>query len=504
MRSNWVDYNGIMNSERIPRLSLKPLWFRRFWKRYATWFENALFLLIFFVVMGINLWPRPWETDHLMGQGQLAQARGDKSQALSAWLRLEEYLSDHPEIWRRIGLLAYETGDYNLAIKALTRLADFTALSVDIQQKLAEAYWQTGNVESAIQIWLDLIGNAQLSVGERHALVARLRSVDLNLAREGLRRWLDQFPAEPQALLLAVRFFALSDPSLALRCMQTLDATGEQTPAIDPSLRVALLEFQQYPDEVASLVHLGQALGRGGDWDLAEEAFMQVVTRQPKYAEGWVLLSEARQQLGKGGENELRMAFKLAPNSEAVRAAWGLYWRRLGHPERALYFYRGLAQQFPREPRWQVEVAETYAALGNIALAVAYYERAVALAPQDAYYWRLYARFALTYGLDVQTYALPAAQRALELEPNNPEALDLMGWISFLLGDAAQGERFLHQALARDAHYWSARLHQAQIWLWQEKWESAYEALVQVATQTNNPELAAQAQRLLERYYRYR
>jgi hypothetical protein len=110
----------------------------------------------------------------------------------------------------------------------------------------------------------------------------------------------------------------------------------------------------------------------------------------------------------------------------------------------------------------------------------------------------------LTYGLDVQTYDLPAAQRAVELEPNNPEALDLMGWISFLLGDAAQGERFLHQALTKDAHYWPARLHQAQIWLWQEKWESAYEALVQVAGQTDNAELAAQAQRLLERYYRQR
>lgn len=35
-----------------------------------------------------------------------------------------------------------------------------------------------------------------------------------------------------------------------------------------------------------------------------------------------------------------------------------------------------------------------------------------------------------------------------------------MGWIVFLLGDAAQGERFLHQALTKDAHYWPARLHQ--------------------------------------------
>ncbi|MCX8025949.1 MAG: tetratricopeptide repeat protein, partial [Thermanaerothrix sp.] len=294
------------------------------------------------------------------------------------------------------------------------------------------------------------------------------------------------------------------DTSLAIACMQAFDAAGVQTPEIDPSLRNALLELYQDPDEIAGWVHLGQALGRGGDWDLAEEVFIHVITKQPTYAEGWVLLSEARQQLGKNGVDELCMAFKLAPDSVVVRAAWGLYWRRIGHPERALYFYRGLAQQFPREPRWQVEMAETYAALGNVALAVTYYERAVALAPQDAYYWRLYARFALTYGLDLKTYALPAAQRALELEPSNPESLDLMGWIAFLMGDAAQGERFLHQALQKDADYWPARLHQAQIWLWQEKWESAYEALVQVAGQTDNAELAAQAQRLLERYYRHR
>ncbi|WP_299024386.1 tetratricopeptide repeat protein [uncultured Thermanaerothrix sp.] len=479
----------------------KATWLRRAWKRYASWIEEGIYFFLFLVTLWLNLWPRPWAADTLVMEGRLARLHEDKPQALTLWLRAAEYLPDYPKIWRGIASLAYEAADYPTVIRALEQLSAYESLLPMEQRNLAEAYFQTGDLAAAADIWLALMRDAHVSSPERVELVTHLRRINLDLARQAVRVWLEQFPDDPKALQLAILLFASRDPALALDCFQKVSTISGQSHSVYQALGEALTSAAHQPGDVAALMRVGQVLGQSSEWDLAREAFEQVVVQAPEYAEGWVLLSEARQQLGQSGLEELEMAYRLAPDAAAVRAAWGLYWRRAGQPERALPFYQALARQFPEDPRWQMEMAETYAAMGDVALAVNYYDWAVALAPQDALVWRYYARFALAYGLDLETYALPAARKALELEPDDPETLDLMGWITFLNGDVVQGERFLQQALIKDTHYMPALLHQAQIWLWQREWESAHEALLQVVSQSNNSELVLQAQRLLEQYF---
>lgn len=490
-----------MTSGRSPLDWWKVTWLRRAWKRYASWLEEGIYLILFLIILGLNLWPRPWAVDAWVAEGRLARLRGDRSQALTKWLRAGEYMPETPELWRGMASLAYEAGDYSTVVRALVHLSAYEPLSPTEQRNLAEAYFQMGDKAAAKEIWLELMRDVRVPSTERANLVTHLRQIDLNLARQALHVWLDQVPEDLEALQLGILLFASQNPGRALECFQRASTINARVQSIYQELGEVLAGATRQSGEVADLVRIGQVLGRYGEWDLAQEAFERVVARVPEYAEGWVLLSEARQQLGQSGLEELETAQTLAPEAVAVRAAWGLYWRRAGQPEKALYFYQSLARQFPEEPRWQMELAETYAAMGNVALAVNLYDKAVALAPRDALIWRYYARFALAYGLDLETYALLAARKALELEPENPEALDLMGWITFLSGDAVQGERFLQQALIKDARYMPALLHQAQIWLWQHEWESAHEALVQVVSQSRNPELVAQAQRLLDQYF---
>lgn len=462
--------------------------------------EGLFYSTLFVLIASLGLWPRPQTLDEALGEARLASVQGRYQQAAQAFLRV---LHDAPErvtLWEEAGVAAYRAEDYALAVQAFEQASRFYQLQPTSFGYWAEAYLKLNQAQSAQQTWLALLRHPGLSLAECESIVARLRQLDLDAGRKAAAIWVERDPQNPKALLTAAVLYAVRRPSEALMYLnraQSLDRNEDETVSV---LYQPLEALASEPDLVG-LVRVGQALGTLGAWDVAEEAFQQVVLLLPDYAEGWVLLGEARQQQGRDGYPELERAYTLAPNAPSVRAALGLYWRRAGEPQKALSHYNALVALFPNDARWRVELAATYAEAGNLILAVEHYQKALEIEPKNAFYWRLFAQFAVAYGLDLEGYALPAAQQALTLEPENPESLDLMGWIAFLLGRSEEAEHFLQQALDKDSTYSPALLHQAQVWLEQKRWREAHEALVQVATQQRYPQAAAQANRLLERFF---
>jgi Tfp pilus assembly protein PilF len=103
--------------------------------------------------------------------------------------------------------------------------------------------------------------------------------------------------------------------------------------------------------------------------------------------------------------------------------------------------------------------------------------------------------------VDLHTLGLPAARQAILLAPGDPGALDAMGLTLLKLGDDASAERFLQQALEKDATYAPASLHMGQLYLKQDDAGRAYLYLKRAANLGGKNSIGLTARRLLSQYY---
>ncbi len=250
-----------------------------------------------------------------------------------------------------------------------------------------------------------------------------------------------------------------------------------------------------------SLSH-GQALARVGEWDQALLFFKQATLEQPDNAEAWAYLGDAVDHSGESGADAFKRALELDPTSIPARAGAALHWRRQGNLELALTTLKSLALEQPDQAVWQLEVANTLSMDGKLRDAMTYFQQALELEPDNAYYWSVVAGFCADNSYDLRGTGLPAARQALLLSPNSPEYLDLMGLILLRLEDFTSAERFLQQALQKDAKLASAQLHLGQLYLQQGRADLAYQPLDQAQTLAGEgSQIGKLAQRLLERYY---
>lgn len=111
------------------------------------------------------------------------------------------------------------------------------------------------------------------------------------------------------------------------------------------------------------------------------------------------------------------------------------------------------ARANPTDPRPIVLLARTYAAMERWPEAIAAYERAVKLLPEDAAVWAGYAEaMALSQGRDLRGRPMELVRKALSLNGDEPTALNLAGIHAFMEGDydqaVAHWQRLLKQVPA--------------------------------------------------------
>lgn len=460
-----------------------------------------LFLPLILLVF-LRTSPVPAAIQRDLTQARIAQEEGYPQAAADALRRVAAREPWRTNLWERIGQAEYAAGQNAEAESALQNALEAGTLSAEGRFLLGEIQLKLGNPAAAEKTWQDLLHDSGPSARVYERLVDLQRSQGDDAAVvTTLRAWHRSSAVDARAAFLLGLYLSAVQPEEALPyLLESVQRDAGYSEAVQ-SMRKGLALATNTDQPAYGWLMIGRSLGSIGQWRLAETAFKRSTDLAPGYAEAWAFLGEARVQNGATGKAELDRARALAPQSTVVNALYAFTLRRQAKYQDALVYLQAVAAQEPEEPIWQVEMGNTQVAMGDLSAARASYERAVALAPKNTVYHQALARFSVQYTVDIRGLGLPAARQAVLLSPNDPAALDTMGWTLANLGDAASAERFLQRALEHDPAHASANLHLGQLYLQQQRPAEAYFYLRQAASPGSEESASSIARRLLQRYY---
>ena len=252
--------------------------------------------------------------------------------------------------------------------------------------------------------------------------------------------------------------------------------------------------------EVMKFLQTGQVLSNAGEWDMAVIAFDAVIRQDPQNPLGWALLGEALQHTGQDGLAELKKAIELDATLDMANALMALYYRRQNQPEKALVYLEHAAAYNPEKGVWQAEIGNTLADLGKLDSAKEHLIQATEITPQDPVVWQALATFSFAHNLDVDSIGMPAARKALALDPGDPRLLDLMGTGLMINGDLDTAERFFQRAIEVDSYEASYHLHLGQIYIQKKDCRNAAAELHLTQNLATEERIISNAQRLLSEY----
>jgi tetratricopeptide (TPR) repeat protein len=473
--------------------------------RERVWILAKILLPLLILVL-INAYPANRAVEDALRQARIAQYHHQHQAAADALRKVYAREPWRTDLLEQIGRSAWQAGQPAEAVSALESAARVGVLSMDGSFLLAELHLAQGDQQQALAQWWSLLGDPQVEPPLKVRIFDRMVQLhseqrEYSSAVELLEAWRQLEPENGRVSFLLGLHLSVLDPSLALPPLLEASRLDPTYLSTVQTLRKGFNLASTVDDEGYGWLMIGRALGSAGHWDLALAAFEQAVAASPEYAEAWAFLGEARYQLGENAKAALDYAAVLNPQSTTVRALQALAYRRQGDPAQALALLVAVAQEEPQEPFWQVEIANVYVQTGDLDSAQEHYQRAVEIAPQVSLYWQILARFSVENVYHIPTVGLPAARQAVLLAPEDPGALDIMGWALVTQADFATGERFLQRALERNASYSPALLHLAQLYIQKQDFERAYFYLKRAQEYADSDQIVLIANRLLQRYY---
>ncbi|NOT03675.1 MAG: tetratricopeptide repeat protein [Anaerolineales bacterium] len=430
------------------------------------------------------------------GEDELAAQK--YAAAADSFSRAARLLPWRDDLWEQAGIAAGNGGDTSRAIIFLKRAPQ---LSEQGWLMLAYSHFSSGDIPSAL-----------------NAYQQGLRSFDSPSLYAGLAymyRQQKNWSAEMDALKNQVRLDAggvyahyrlglllsFLEPEQALTELMLASSLDPQTDSAVQTLRSALNISAAQPEPSAQFVTIGRALGLVQEWDLSIAAFEKAITLNAENAEAWAWLGEAKQQTGQDGSVELDRALTLDHTSITVRALRGLYWNRQQKYSQMLAEYLLAAEYDPTNPAWPAEIGNAYFKRGDISAALIAYQQATDIAPTDSTYWRLLAVFCADNNVHVEDIGLPAAQKAVELAPDDPFALDTLGWTFLASGRYANAAIILFDVTKRFPDHLPAHIHLAMTYLAQDDRAAAFNELTFVRDADLNGSDGLFASQLLDKYF---
>ena len=434
-----------------------------------------------------------------------AVSKGDFERAAEEYELAANRLFWRDTIWEQVGVMRSRVQQKEESIVAYGKAKEENALSDSGWDLLGLELWRADRHEDAFSIWQEGLENHPNYFEFYNRLAMYYRETgNIFAERNAIEDWFAHNQEAQDAALFHYRlglFLVVDSPEDALDELMLAARVDEKfIPAVETlrtSLNLALLEN----DLAEKMILRGRGLGLVEEWQLAAELFHNATQAHPENASAWAWLGEAKQHLGQEALSDLDKAFDLQPDSTLIRSLRGLYWQRQGNLGMALREFQVVVALEPENPNWQSVLAEIYARSGDLPLALASYEQATILAPDDPLYWHLLALFSAQYTVQLEEVGLPAAKKAVSLEPENATFVDTLGWVYFGLERDEDAEENFIRALALDPNLDVAHLHLGMFYLKYSHWDLAHQSLLRARELSLGDFTEEQAARLLKEYF---
>lgn len=450
----------------------------------------ALLLAVFLGLVHLRL-------QYLTGAALAAAERGDMPLA-HVYLEYALAINPNRDDWQRqAARWAYWGGEPGEALNDMQRLRFYTRLNQEDMALEGDSLAALGQRDEAVQNWEEAL---QL-FGPDAGLYQRLLGAYDQAGHQPeairiMQAWLELDPDSAMSYDLGLRLI-VDQPEAARVILKAAEVDGGDRAKNARGLQTAINTAMLENDAAYQMVVIGRGLGAANEWATARKAFEKATTLASGYGEAWAFLAEAKNRLGEDGLKEMNQALELAPESFWVLyLASGLY-QDAGQVDKALGCFEALAQKEPERALWQVKIGEMLAQKGDLDGAKARIRTAIQIEPKNTIGWRAMARHLLNYEQNASGEALEAARTALLLAPDEAANLDLMGEVMLVDGDALSAERFILQALEKDANLGSAHLHMGMIYL--QKGDTAFAAgeLQKAARLADDEAVRSLAERIL-------
>lgn len=431
-------------------------------------------------------------------QAETAWAGEEFSRSQEYYLHAVQIFPWRKDLWEKAGLAASANADYEAAVLYLLRAP---MLSEQGWTALGFSYINLGDIPSALETYQQgLVNYESPSLYAGLAFVYRQQK-NWSAESEALKEQSRLDAGDVYAHYRLGLLLAYLEPEHSLPELMLASSLDPETDPAVQTLRAALNLSATQADPSQQMLTIGRALGLVQEWQLAVAAFDKAIASDPENAEAWAWLGEAKQQTGQDGSAELDQAVSIGHSSVVVHALRGLYWNRQKEYSRMLVEYQQAAELEPDNPAWQVELGSAYSKKGDIVSAFTSYQHATDLAPNDSTYWRLLAVFCAENGVYIEEAGLPAAQKAAELSPNDPFALDALGWSYLSSGRYANAEQILLDVIAQHPDYLPSHIHLAMTYLAQGNQSAAFNELTFVRDADAGGSDGLLAEKLLAMYF---
>jgi tetratricopeptide (TPR) repeat protein len=429
--------------------------------------RSWVFLLVF-LVLGSLLRPEREVYVSLIREGDAHAALKEYSFAARVYRQAATLRPGSPTPFLRLGQTFLAQAWYDRAQAALLGAYRNGGWTPELGLRMGQVYQGMGLEAEAIGQWESALAEdphlaeARLEMG--WAYLRRGAWHDAIVAFEAiLSRWDDahrrcwQSAHYGLGLLLSPK-----DPKGALHHLQ-IAAGGADPELADKAivLGAGLQRSVSSTDATHALALLGQACVRVGAWSLARLTLVQAVAAEPSYAEARAYLGHALDYLGEAveAERQLLQAVRLTPTETLPRYLLGLYYQRHGQPREAVFQFRQALKLAPYDASLYAELGQTWLDEGKYGDAEIAFRAAAELATEQVGFQLLLARFYVDRLIKVRTHGLPSVRRAVDLDPANACAFDLLGWAYYLSGFLDEAESALRRAVTLDPELASARYH---------------------------------------------